>query len=111
MFGVRWTLIGKYPTFFSYFSFRSVIKDLSPLQRDKFLSSVAGSLLAGFVLGIRDRHQDNMLVKDNHVFFHIDFGHLWNQGPLVDAPRMAVPTRLKANLDQVRVIISHDVAC
>lgn len=39
-----------------------------------------------------------MLIKDDHIFFHIDFGHLWNQGPLIDAPRIAIPMRLKARL-------------
>jgi len=64
-----------------------------------FLRSLAGSCLASFVLGIRDRHQDNMLVKDDHIFFHIDFGHLWNKGPVIDAPRIAVPMRIKADLE------------
>jgi len=65
-----------------------------------FLCSLAGSCLASYVLGIRDRHQDNMLVKDGNIFFHIDFGHLWNQGPLIDAPRISIPMRIKANLSQ-----------
>lgn len=57
-----------------------------------------------------------MLVKNEHIFFHIDFGHLWNQSPLLDGPRMAIPMRLKNNLtivcyvvlvyyDSIRVII------
>lgn len=70
-------------------------------EKNMFLASLAGSVVAGYVLGIRDRHQDNMLIKDRHIFFHIDFGHLWNQGPLVDAPRVAIPIRLKANLKEV----------
>jgi len=60
-----------------------------------FLRSLAGSSLASYVLGIRDRHEDNMLIKDNHIFFHIDFGHLWNNGPFLDAPRIAIPDPIK----------------
>jgi len=78
----------------------SSLKNLNEEEKAVFLRSLAGSSLASFVLGIRDRHQDNMLVKDGHIFFHIDFGHLWNQGPLIDAPRIAVPMRIKANLSQ-----------
>jgi hypothetical protein len=36
-----------------------------------------------------------MLIKDNHIFFHIDFGHLWNNGPFLDAPRIAIPDPIK----------------
>jgi hypothetical protein len=60
-----------------------------------FIRTLAGSSLASFVLGIRDRHEDNMLVKDNHIFFHIDFGHLFNNGPMLDAPRIAIPDPVK----------------
>uniref|UniRef100_A0A6B2LE81 PI3K/PI4K catalytic domain-containing protein n=1 Tax=Arcella intermedia TaxID=1963864 RepID=A0A6B2LE81_9EUKA len=76
------------------------VNTLAPEQKKKFFGSLAGSFVASYVLGIRDRHQDNMLIKDNHIFFHIDFGHLFNQGPLVDAPRIAIPQRLKSAISQ-----------
>jgi len=78
----------------------SSLPSLDDSKKEIFLKSLAGSSLSSFVLGIRDRHQDNMLVKDGHIFFNIDFGHLWNQGPFFDAPRIAVPMRIKANLSQ-----------
>jgi len=71
---------------------------ISKEAKNTLISSLAGSCLASYILGIRDRHQDNMLIKDNHIFFHIDFGHLWNQGPLIDAPRIAIPMRFKSKL-------------
>ena len=42
------------------------------------MESYAASCIITFVLGIRDRHQDNMMIKDNGSFFHIDFGHILN---------------------------------
>eukprot|EP01125_Pyxidicula_operculata_P010198 TRINITY_DN3359_c1_g2_i1.p1 TRINITY_DN3359_c1_g2~~TRINITY_DN3359_c1_g2_i1.p1 ORF type:complete len:1830 (+),score=475.91 TRINITY_DN3359_c1_g2_i1:100-5589(+) len=74
------------------------LRTMSLQNKNVFLCSLAGCFLASYVLGVRDRHHDNMLIKDGHIFFHIDFGHLWNQGPIVDAPRLAIPTRVKANL-------------
>ena len=36
-------------------------------------------ILFRYVLGVRDRHKDNMMVKDGSTFLHIDFGFLFNK--------------------------------
>jgi hypothetical protein len=37
-----------------------------------------------------------MLIKeDKFYFFHIDFGHLFNYGPILDSPRIAIPEGLQ----------------
>jgi len=71
---------------------------LTPEEKEKFLCSMAGSYVACWVLGIRDRHQDNMMVKDNHIFFHIDFGFILNDAPGFDAPIFSIPRGVKNNL-------------
>ena len=62
---------------------------------NKFFKSVVGGCVAGHLLGLRDRHSDNILISSGYKMYHIDFKHCFNiKTKVVDAPSMVVPDGL-----------------
>ncbi|KAJ3326194.1 hypothetical protein HDV06_000070 [Boothiomyces sp. JEL0866] len=67
-------------------------------NRLKYIQSLAASSIAGYMLGIGDRHCQNILFDKNSAeVIHIDLGIAFDQGKLLSTPEL-VPFRLTRNL-------------
>jgi hypothetical protein len=68
----------------------------------KFAHSCAGYSVATYVLGVGDRHNDNIMVTTSGNLFHIDFGHfLGNQKKFMGVNRERAPFVLTPDFEYV----------
>ncbi|KAK9448492.1 kinase-like domain-containing protein [Limtongia smithiae] len=61
---------------------------------DNFIKSCAGYCVITYILGVGDRHFDNLLICPDGKFFHADFGYILGRDPKPFAPLMKLPIQI-----------------
>lgn len=61
---------------------------------DNFIKSCAGYCVITYLLGVGDRHLDNLLITPDGHFFHADFGYILGQDPKPFPPLMKLPPQI-----------------
>jgi len=61
---------------------------------DRFVRSSAGYAVATYVLGIGDRHTDNIMLRPGGELFHVDFGFAFGRDP----KSLATPVRVSKEM-------------
>lgn len=59
-----------------------------PSAMDTYVKSCAGYCVITYLLGVGDRHLDNLLLAPSGHFFHADFGYILGRDPKPFAPQM-----------------------
>merc|ERR1712039_1019348 len=73
------------------------------IRLNKLAATTVAYLTAGYALGIRDSHDDNILLRDDGSFFRVDFGYIFGVAPNLDAPQMAIPKAVSVALGEGRL--------
>lgn len=70
--------------------------------RDRFLRSTAGYAALTFLLGVGDRHLDNLMIDWQGRFFHVDYAYIFGSDPKPVPPAFKLTAEMIDALDGVQ---------
>lgn len=92
------TILGKYHGVLPYlrrnFADPNAELGVQDWVMDNFVKSCAGYCVITYILGVGDRHLDNLLITTDGHFFHADFGYILGQDPKPFPPLMKLPPQI-----------------
>jgi len=71
---------------------------------DRLAATTTAYLTACYALGVRDGHDDNIMLREDGSLFRVDFGFVFGATPEIDSPQTVVPRAITFALGQVRWI-------
>mmetsp|Transcript_10624 Transcript_10624/g.18229 ORF Transcript_10624/g.18229 Transcript_10624/m.18229 type:complete len:462 (-) Transcript_10624:46-1431(-) len=78
---------------------------------DLMICSAAGSHVAAYVLQVRDRHLDNIIIKDSKSMLHIDFGYMLGEQAPLEGPRFSIPKAMMSAFQDLGIWNSFVKTC
>lgn len=78
------------------------------LAHSQCLPSLVGGIIGCYTLGIRDRHFDNVMIRDyDGAFVHIDFGYIFQDKSLMLGTRIAIPPIVFQDLSRKQRVVKE----
>lgn len=75
-------ILGSYKSLKLYFKDISDNEQMQEKKLDSFINSLAGYCAVNYILGIGDRHNENIMLTKSGKLFHIDFGYILGKDPI-----------------------------
>ncbi|XP_075166351.1 phosphatidylinositol 3-kinase 59F [Haematobia irritans] len=79
-----------------------------PEIMDTYIKSCAGYCVITYLLGVGDRHLDNLLLTTNGKLFHIDFGYILGRDPKPMPPPMKLSKEMVEAMGGVSSELHHE---
>jgi len=73
-----------------------------PRRLSRLAASAVAYLTSCYVLGVRDGHDDNIMLRSDGSLFRIDFGFVFGRAPEIDAPALVMPNSVTQALGEQR---------